>query len=185
MIHRNITKEYNNCSRCYKTFLEEIYISPKLWNRELMPEPALKCENKVAIFNLNDPLKLFIFLMYFCCFDFRGNLDFPDFLQKKFYSIEIWSLLLLSQKLTHFRLKVVIVSSSLITKMFQQIHKHLITNRGNLSSAWVEGILLYLIIYVSGLSKPNTHIRLLLIWNYLSLAHREWWTIFFNWVNPD
>ena len=37
-------------------------------------------------------LKLFIAfkMAYSCCFDERGNLDFPDFLQKKFYNINVW-----------------------------------------------------------------------------------------------
>ena len=49
-----------------------------------MFEPALKCENN-AIFKQNYTLELFIALKmaYFCCLGLRGNLDFPDFLQKK------------------------------------------------------------------------------------------------------
>ena len=49
-----------------------------------MSEPALKWENN-AIVKQNYPQKLIIvFKMVFsCCFGFRGNLDFPDFLQKK------------------------------------------------------------------------------------------------------
>ena len=43
-----------------------------------MSEPALKCENYT--------LELFIALKisYSCAYDFRGNLEFPDFLQKSF-----------------------------------------------------------------------------------------------------
>ena len=39
-----------------------------------------------AIFEQNYTLELFIALKiaYSCCFCLRGNLDFPDFLQKKF-----------------------------------------------------------------------------------------------------
>ena len=50
-----------------------------------MPEPAQKCENNEAIFNQNNGHKLFIAfkMAYSCCFGLRGNLDFPDFLQKK------------------------------------------------------------------------------------------------------
>ena len=46
-----------------------------------MSEPALKCENYT--------LELFIALKisYSCAYDFRGNLEFPDFLQKKFFNI--------------------------------------------------------------------------------------------------
>ena len=46
-----------------------------------MSEPAQKCENYT--------LELFIALKmaYCCCLGLRGNLDFPDFLQKKFYNI--------------------------------------------------------------------------------------------------
>ena len=53
-----------------------------------MSEPALKCENN-AIFMQNYVQKLFIALKmaYSFCFGLRGNLDFPDFLQKKFYNI--------------------------------------------------------------------------------------------------
>ena len=53
-----------------------------------MSEPALKCENN-AIFKQNYTQKLFIAfkISYSCCFGFRGNLEFPDFLQKKFYNI--------------------------------------------------------------------------------------------------
>ena len=38
-----------------------------------------------AIFEQNYTLELFIALKiaYSCCFGLRGNLDFPDFLQKK------------------------------------------------------------------------------------------------------
>ena len=53
-----------------------------------MSQPALKCENN-AIFKQNYTLELFIALKmaYCCCLGLRGNLDFPDFLQKKFYDI--------------------------------------------------------------------------------------------------
>ena len=53
-----------------------------------MSEPALKCENS-AIFKQIYTLELFIALkMAYCCYlGLRGNLDFPDFLQKKFYNI--------------------------------------------------------------------------------------------------
>ena len=63
-----------------------------------MSEPALKCENyaifnqNYAIFNQNYTQKLFISfkISYYCCFGLRGNLEFPDFLQKKFYNIIYW-----------------------------------------------------------------------------------------------
>ena len=53
-----------------------------------MSEPALKCEN-IASFKQINTLKLFIAfkMAYFCYFSFGENLDFPDFLQKKFYNI--------------------------------------------------------------------------------------------------
>ena len=56
-----------------------------------MSEPALKCE-KNAIFKQNYTQKLFISfkISYSCCFGLRGNLEFPDFLQKKFYNINYW-----------------------------------------------------------------------------------------------
>ena len=48
-----------------------------------MSEPAQKCEKQ------NYTQKVFISfkISYSCCFGFRGNLEFPDFLQKKFYNI--------------------------------------------------------------------------------------------------
>ena len=51
--------------------------------------PAQKCEN-YAIFKQNYTLELFIALemVYYCCFTLGGNLDFLDFLQKKFYNID-------------------------------------------------------------------------------------------------
>ena len=54
-----------------------------------MPAPSLKCENNEAIFKQNYSLKHFIAfkMAYSCCFGLRGNLDFPDFFQKKFYNI--------------------------------------------------------------------------------------------------
>ena len=52
-----------------------------------MTECALKYE-KNAIFKDNFTLKLFITfkMAYSCCFGLRGNLDFPDYLQKSFIS---------------------------------------------------------------------------------------------------
>ena len=59
----------------------------------MMSEPAQKCENQ-AIFKQNYTLELFIALemVYYCCFTLGGNLDFLDFLQKKFYNIDYWCL---------------------------------------------------------------------------------------------
>ena len=56
-----------------------------------MSEPALKCE-KYAIFKQNYTQELFISfkISYSRCFGFRGNLEFPDFLKKKFYNIDYW-----------------------------------------------------------------------------------------------
>ena len=53
-----------------------------------MSEPAQKYENN-AIFKQKYIQKLFISfkISYSGCFDFRGNLEFPDFLQKTFYNI--------------------------------------------------------------------------------------------------
>ena len=50
-----------------------------------MTEPALKCENN-PIFKQSYIQKLFISfkISYACCLGFRGNLEFPDFLQKCF-----------------------------------------------------------------------------------------------------
>ena len=49
-----------------------------------MSEPALKRENNGCYFKQNNAQKLFIaFKMAFSfCFGLRGNLDFPDCLQK-------------------------------------------------------------------------------------------------------
>ena len=53
-----------------------------------MSEPAQKCENN-TIFKQNCTLKLcFAFdILGSCCFGLRGNLDYPDFLNKKFYNV--------------------------------------------------------------------------------------------------
>ena len=53
-----------------------------------MSEPGQKCDN-YAIFKQNYMLELFIALemVYYCCFSLGVNLDFLDFLQKKFYNI--------------------------------------------------------------------------------------------------
>ena len=57
-----------------------------------MSEPVQKCENN-CYFKQNYAQKLFIYLKisYYCCFDFMGNLEFPDFLQNKFYNINYWA----------------------------------------------------------------------------------------------
>ena len=53
-----------------------------------MPEPALKCENNASFKQIYNLKLLIAFKMaYSCCFSLRGNLDFPEFLQKKFYDI--------------------------------------------------------------------------------------------------
>ena len=51
----------------------------------MISEPALKCDNNASfkqIYTLSNGLFLLIQL--------RGNLDFPEFLQKKFYNINYW-----------------------------------------------------------------------------------------------
>ena len=60
-----------------------------------MSEPSQKCDNN-AIFKQNYTQKLFISfkISYSCCFGFRENLEFPDFLQKKFYNIDYCGLIL-------------------------------------------------------------------------------------------
>ena len=54
----------------------------------LVSGPAQKGET-IAIFKPNYTLKLFVTfkMAYSCCFSSGGNLDFPDFLPKKFYNI--------------------------------------------------------------------------------------------------
>ena len=57
-----------------------------------MSEPAQKFENNEAISNQNYGQKLFIAfkMAYSCCCGLRGNLNFPDFFQKKVYNIDYW-----------------------------------------------------------------------------------------------
>ena len=59
-----------------------------------MSESALKYENN-ASFKQIYTLKLFIAfkMANSCCFSFGGNLDFPEFLQKKFYDINYWKII--------------------------------------------------------------------------------------------
>ena len=54
-----------------------------------MSEPTLKSEH-YAIFKQNYAPKLLIYfkMAYSCCFSLGKFLDFLDFLQKKFYSID-------------------------------------------------------------------------------------------------
>ena len=56
-----------------------------------MSKLALKCVNN-AIFKQIYTLKLLIAfkMAYSCCFSSGGNLDFLEFLQKKFYNINYW-----------------------------------------------------------------------------------------------
>ena len=54
-----------------------------------MSKPAQKYKNN-AVFKQNYAKKLK--MVYPCCFGLRGNLDFSDFLQKKFYNINYWPL---------------------------------------------------------------------------------------------
>ena len=46
-----------------------------------------------SIFKQIYTLKLLIAfkMAYSCCFSLGGNLDFPEFLQKKFYNINYWA----------------------------------------------------------------------------------------------
>ena len=55
-----------------------------------MSEPSQKCDNN-AIFKQKYTQKLLISfqISYSCSFGFRRNLEFPDFLQKKLYNIEL------------------------------------------------------------------------------------------------
>ena len=50
-----------------------------------MLEPALKCENNAIFKQIYNIEQLIAFDMaYSCCFSLGGNLDFLEFLQKKF-----------------------------------------------------------------------------------------------------
>ena len=56
----------------------------------VMSEPTVKCENnagKTILKKLFHSLKI----SYFCSFGYRGNLEFLEFLQKKFYNINYWA----------------------------------------------------------------------------------------------
>ena len=79
---------FSTCSWCYKTFFGGNLDFPKSkkLNKVLMSEPAQKCENYEAIFKQNYTPELIIALkmVYSCFFGSRGNLDFPNFLQKSF-----------------------------------------------------------------------------------------------------
>ena len=79
------------CSRCYKTFFGgnlDFHKIKKLNKVSFNDWNFTKCENN-AILKQNYTQKLFISFKrsYSCCFGLRGNLEFPDFLQKKFYNI--------------------------------------------------------------------------------------------------
>ena len=53
-----------------------------------MSEPALKYENNASFEQIYTQKLLIAFKMAcYCCFSFGGNLDFPEFLQKKIYNI--------------------------------------------------------------------------------------------------
>ena len=57
-----------------------------------MSEPALKCENNCTILNQMYTIKLFIAFKIrglFSLFQLWGNLDFPEFLPKKFITSTI------------------------------------------------------------------------------------------------
>ena len=50
-----------------------------------MSEPALKYENNASFEQIYTQKLLIAFKMAcYCCFSFGGNLDFPEFLQKRF-----------------------------------------------------------------------------------------------------
>ena len=53
-----------------------------------MSEPAQKCENYAIVKqNYTPELLIVLKIAYSCFFGLRGNLDFPDYLQKKFYNL--------------------------------------------------------------------------------------------------
>ena len=78
-------------SQCYKTFFGWNVDFPKIKKLKKVCYNVLTCTkmSKHSIFKQNCTLKLFISfkISYSCCFSFRGNLEFPDFLHKKFYNI--------------------------------------------------------------------------------------------------
>ena len=70
-----------------------VYVIKLFWTRYRFPEIEKKFVlNNEAIFKQNYSLKLLITfkMACSCCFGLGENLDFPDFLQKKFYNIDHW-----------------------------------------------------------------------------------------------
>ena len=56
-----------------------------------MSEPALKYENNASFkYTYSQKLLIAFKMACYCCFSFGGNLDFPEFLQKKIFNINYW-----------------------------------------------------------------------------------------------
>ena len=96
-----ITRMSPTRSWCYKTFFGGNLVFPKIKNLNIVCFADWTCTKtlKQCYFQLNYIQTLFICskMVYSCCFGLRGNLDFPEFLQKKFYNInyrssKVWKL---------------------------------------------------------------------------------------------
>ena len=78
-------------SWCYKTLFGANLDFPKIKKLNKGCSNVWTCSkmSKQCYFKQNNALELFISLKMAisCCFGLRGNLDFPDFLQIKFYNI--------------------------------------------------------------------------------------------------
>ena len=83
-----------SCSWCYKTLFGGNLDFPKVKKLNKVCSNVWTCSKmwKQCYFKQNNALELFISLKMAisCCFGLRGSLDFPDFLQIKFYNINYW-----------------------------------------------------------------------------------------------
>ena len=94
-----------------------------------MSEPAQKCVNN-SISNQNYAQKLFIAfkMAYSCRCGLRGNLDFPDFLQKSFITLATGSfslLLSLSLSLSLIAISFLVLSSSTFQHSYSLSFEHI------------------------------------------------------------
>ena len=109
----------------------------------LLSEPAQKCENN-AIFKQNKDLELFISLKMAisCYFYLRGNLDFPDFLQIKFYNINYW-IEIGSWLITDIKIAVQLVCSTRRIKPYRVGNFCYMFDRQCLWAVWPDGLITF------------------------------------------
>ena len=88
----NSSVSFISRSWCYKTFFGGNLDFPKIKKLNKVCFADWTCTKmlKQCYFQLNYIQTLFICskMVYSCCFSLGGNLDFLDFLQKKFYNID-------------------------------------------------------------------------------------------------